>query len=79
MKKFLLIMLSLAMVFSFTACKKEEVEEDNSPLAYTQEVDLSNYDAESEELYKAVYGEYYDVFEDIIYHKKLHYIYVYRK
>ena len=55
-------MLSLAMMFSFTACKKEEVEPDDSPLAYTQEVDLSNYDAESDALYQSVYGEYYEYY-----------------
>ena len=62
MKKLLVVLLSMLMVVSMVGCSKETVEEDNSPLAATLEIDGSTYNEVSATLYEANLGEYDDLY-----------------
>ena len=62
MKKLLVVLLSMLMVVSMVGCSKETVEEDDSPLAATLEIDGSTYNEVSATLYEANLGEYDDLY-----------------
>lgn len=64
MKKLLVVLLSMLMVLSMVGCSKEEVEEDDSPLAASVEKDYSNYAEESETLYESTLGEFYTYYQE---------------